>query len=319
MGSNTQQTLEVNLLNNQTTLHHQSRFCIGVLSFNHPEITARTLQSCLSVTPNTPITILHNGSEKRWIQKLQEQFPQIEHLIVPSNRGFTGGINTLLEHLFAKFEWCLFLTNDLQLVTLDCPQVAALVAPLIHRRKMGLIDSIGGHFVPQTGALIHCRSRRDFDRTPPGTHQYIPGTAFWIHREVFKEVGLFDTSLGTYWEDVDYSQRVALKDLPLLICEKTQLVHSVGKTCHKHKFYTSYLFVRNKYYVSLKYNPKWSSRQLFRLNYWRGFLIDSIKASIKKDTESLYFKKQILKDLILNRGSRFKENHDPSPLTLPPG
>jgi GT2 family glycosyltransferase len=275
--------------------HH---FRIGILSYNHPEITARVIQSCLRVSPETPITVLHNGSELRWIKQLQNQFPEIDHLILTPNRGFTGGANALMEAVLQNSEWCLFLTNDVQLLEVQVPKEIGLVTPLIYRRKIGIIDSMGALFDPTRGHLEHCRTLEAFQNPKKEQRPYIPGTAFWIHRRLFQNIGGFDLSLGTYWEDVDYSQKVCLGGEKLLFCEQTKLVHSVGKTCHKLKRYTAYLFFRNKYYVSLRYIKNPLKRGAFKIRYWCQWALSITKALMNGDSEVLNFKLQIAKDLL---------------------
>jgi GT2 family glycosyltransferase len=249
--------------------------------------------------PADQIILLHNGSEKRWVERLQAEFADIEHLVEPTNLGYTGGVNTLLTRAFTQVPWTLLLTNDVQLLEVEIPNRIALVAPLIFRRKIGVVDSLGGRFYPNVGRLEHCRLREDFDRQIAKTKPYVPGTAFWLHREVFTQVGLFDVKLGTYWEDVDYSQRVLGENKTLFACEKTKILHSVGKTCHKKKYYTKYLFSRNKYYVSLKFGYSTLSRLCFRVYYWSEWGGAIIKALCAGDRETLAFKWQIARDIIL--------------------
>ncbi len=274
-------------------------FRIGILSYNHPELTKRTINSCLQLVDSSQVSLLHNGSEPKWVNSLMETYPAIEHIVLPRNAGFTGGANSLLQHVLNQTPWCLFLTNDVHLLSLKVPSQPGLVAPLIYRRKMDLIDSIGGRFYPTRGFLEHCRMDSDFLKLPPNAIPYIPGTAFWIHENILRTVGLLDTSLGTYWEDVDYSQRVRINGFHLGIQKETKMIHSVGKTCRKKKFYTSYLYVRNKYYVSLRYNQKPLSRAFFRLRFWSQFSYEIVRSLLKRDFESLQFKYKILKDLVL--------------------
>lgn len=275
-----------------------STFRIGILSYNHPEITTRTIESCLTATSSAPITLLHNGSDARWVKQLQARFPNLEHIILNENRGFTGGANALIERVLVQSEWCLFLTNDVQLIKAQQPSQVGLVTPLIHRRKQGFIDSMGALFDPNTGRLEHCRSLDAFLRPKKSYLQYIPGTAFWVHRDLFQSIGGYDERLGTYWEDVDYSQRVRLAGQNLLFCEKTELIHSVGKTCHKLKKYTAYLFVRNKYYVSLKYNQRPLAKLKFKVLYWSQWFFQLLKALIKNDQELIKIKFLIVKDIL---------------------
>jgi GT2 family glycosyltransferase len=185
--------------------------------------------------------------------RLQEKFPGIEHLLLESNRGFPGGANAGLQKAFQDSEWALFLTNDCLLKVFHQPETPALVAPLIWARKEGRVDSLGGNFQVDRAHLSHCKSHEDFDQAK---EKYIPGTAFWIHRDVFNKLNGFDESLEMFWEDVDFSLRASHAGFPLLVDDRTQILHAIGKTTHKNSHYTTYLFQRNRKRISLKYSKK---------------------------------------------------------------
>lgn len=231
---------------------------VVILSFNHPEITNRCVQSVSRFISTENIVLVHNGSEIQHQSLLTKQFPNLDHLIIPQNKGFSGGANAGLRHAFSKSsDWTLFITNDCSLIELGPPpRQPGLFAPLIWRRKKGFIDSIGGCFDPKKGKLKHFRSETEF--LASNSHCYVPGTAFWLDRKSFEMAQGFDESLGTYWEDVDFSMRLKKLNLNLGVHTSTQLIHSVGKTCHSKSHYTTYLFQRNRKRVSWKY-----SRTLF--------------------------------------------------------
>jgi GT2 family glycosyltransferase len=229
-------------------------FAYMILSFNHPEWTERSVRSGLAQHSGEHIYLIHNGSEDRWIKRLQERLPNIHHLVIEKNRGFTGGTNFGLSHLYKIYDWVFFQTNDcLLLNSLTPPDKPGFFAPLIFKRNTGKVDSLGGHFIPHKNQLKHCKNADEFYQKKWFHKRYIPGTAFWLHKNIFYSVGLFDESLHTYWEDVDYSQRVLSQGLYLDIYPQTQLTHGVGKTCHKVPFYTNYLFQKNKRTISEKY------------------------------------------------------------------
>ncbi|MFN7730086.1 MAG: glycosyltransferase family 2 protein, partial [Bdellovibrio sp.] len=140
------------------------------------------------------------------------------------------------------------------------------VAPLVHRRKQGKTDSIGACFTPARGKLHHLQNGDEFKtlvqaalktyelkKGPPAKIPYIPGSAFWIHREVIEQVGVMDERLGTYWDDVDYSARILEKGLPLLYQAESEVVHQVGKTTYKLALYTTYFFQRNRRVISRRH------------------------------------------------------------------
>lgn len=271
-------------------------FLLGILSFNHPEITQKAIESCLECVSSRNIVLLHNGSEDRWVKRLQEIFPDIQHLILKDNGGFTGGINALLEFCLSHSSWCLFLTNDVQLLKCSRPPHPGLWTPRIFRRQRNKIDSLGALFFYRRGHLEHCRHESYFLNPPKHSRPYVPGTAFWLDRETFQGAGLFDKSLGTYWEDVDYSQKVMQSGGHLGFAGETELLHRVGKTCHKKPLYTLYLFHRNRYIVTMRYLDSLFLKGLFFVRYWSQWFFSFVRST----EEGRQWKMKILKDLWRN-------------------
>lgn len=235
--------------------------CILILSYNHPELTARSVRSARNAA-SLPLYLLHNGSLPRHVERLKTEFPDIHHLILEQNRSYSGGINWGLRALFQRpYDWVFVLTNDCVLEKLNLPSgPPALVAPLVYRRKKPHVDSVGAAFDPSRARLWHCKTPDEFHRltqerggikTP--ILPYVPGSAFWLHREIFANTGPFDESLGIYWDDVDFSARVFLRSAPILTDLRTEVLHAVSKTTSKDPHYTTFLFQRNKSLVSKRY------------------------------------------------------------------
>lgn len=240
------------------------KVALAVLSFDRPTITLSCLAAIKEAqeTQRIPDTIqtfvLHNGSKKESIASVKNQFPDVTHLELPQNCGYAGGTNALLQTVFASYEWALFLSNDCQILNFPAiPAAPSLTGPLVYRRKAGQIDSLGALFSPFRGRLKHCRSQKEFLRTRSLWTTYIPGSAFLIHRDVFKSVGGFDEMLFTYWEDVDFSVKVKKMGFPLQIQPDWKVLHGVGKTCHGKSLYSVYYFQRNRRIVSQRYAPAW--------------------------------------------------------------
>ena len=230
---------------------------VCVLSYNHPEITAKCVKSVLRFYPAEAVYLTHNGSSEKNKNELEKNFPEIHHISIEQNRGYSGGANFALHHIFQKYDWCFFITNDCELTQVgSTPKKAALIAPQIHFRKIGRIDSVGGQFFANRGHLRHLKSVEEFRSIPQG-QCYIPGTAFLMHKDIFENTMGFDESFHTYWEDVDLSLRAHKLGHELNYDTHFQVIHSVGKTCHKEPYYTTYLFHRNRARVSRKCTP-WS-------------------------------------------------------------
>lgn len=237
--------------------------CFLVLSYNHPELTRKCVQSLLDIAnpeDEWPIFLVHNGSEAIHIEKLKAYFPAITHLEMKTNLGYSGGLNFGLKNCFKDFERVVFVTNDVELISLPklWPKELGFYAPKIYFRKLEKTDSLGGLFIPHLLKLIHIKNDVDFEEILKKSRSkwkipYVPGSAFVLDREIYEQVGTIDESLHTYWEDVDFSARVYLKNLRMGVMKDLTFLHRVGKTCHQKPFYTTYLFQRNRRIVSFRY------------------------------------------------------------------
>lgn len=287
---------------------------IVVLSFNHPQITAKCLTSALQW--NVPIVCVHNGSTPENRDLVQRQFPTVEHLILEKNRGYAGGANFGLDHAAQFYEWLVFLTNDCELVgfpLIESTQ-ADIMVPLI-RTRSGAVDSAGGHWDRRTGRLKHCRKFDDWTSPDHGCLPYIPGSAFAVRSSTWLALGGFDENLFMYWEDVDWSMRAfghftagprisigrystpATGRVPkypppvrISAAPEFQIRHGVGKTCRKLSQYTVYYYHRNQRWLTSKYPTpiglRWRSR-LHMASAWGRIGLRLVKARRWSDVKLL--------------------------------
>ncbi len=226
-------------------LNSMTSHAIAILSFNHPDLTQKCIESVYSTNYQGEIYLIHNGSLQKNILTLQNLFPNINHLVLDKNKGYSGGVNFSLSEIFKKFETCLFLTNDTELIQRPTSIPNYFSSVQSFKRKTEQIDSVGGLIDIKNGRLLHRKNETDFfnsDQFVP----YIPGTAFWITADVFKTLNGFDESFHTYWEDVDFSYRAKLSGIAIKHSHDTIIRHKIGKTCHKDDFYTYYLYQRNR-------------------------------------------------------------------------
>lgn len=220
-------------------------YSIFVLSFNHPDLTERCVTSCLNFSTN--VTLVHNGSNLENVSRLKLKFPQIRHVEIIQNKGFTGGANAAVKDFIEnqKSAWMLFITNDCELLRIDSlPCSNGLYGPLIFKRKTEYVDSLGGGINLKNLTLFHVKEKF---KTPK--NYYVPGTAWLMDRQSLIIAPQFREQLGTYWEDVLFSFECNKKGIFLGQHDGITLRHGIGKTCHKDPHYTSYLYRRNRWIV----------------------------------------------------------------------
>lgn len=256
-----------------------------ILSYNHEDLTRRCVQSVLQ-NFSGQIFLIHNGSRLSIVEKLRATFPQVKHCVLQKNLGFTGGANIGLHEAFqGESQKLLFMTNDTVLEKMDYEEDEGfLLAPRIFKRKTGEIDSWGGHADLWTGQLRHCRGVPDHHAFKKGF--YVPGAAFLLDKKAWQAAGPFDETLGTYWEDVDFSLRAKKKGIRLGMTSKITLRHGIGKTCHGDPLYTVYYFYRNRRKVIWRHANGFE-KIIFGLVYAWDVGRKILKLTLKRDTKRL--------------------------------
>lgn len=292
---------------------------IVILSFDLPQHTEKAVISCLRFKDPSEIILVHNGSSAKNVQNLKTKFPQIRHLTLSQNQHFSGGANAGINFAFqlmksslplqsetqsnlglpeehdtqdqsSLLKWVLFITNDCSLEQIGSrPFQAGLWAPLIFARSKNRIDSLGAQIRPMSFKLRHCRTDQEFNDSQ---FRYVPGTAFWIDEQTWIESKGFDTSLQTYWEDVDLSLRLQQQKLHIGLHSQTQILHGIGKTCHSNSYYTSYLFQRNRKKIIQKYSP-------FKVFAYSVLLFDIMSIAFRSLRRRDFQKLKLLKQAVL--------------------
>lgn len=257
---------------------------ILILCYNKAELSRRCIQSTLDAgyAPGQ-ITVIDNGSTPALLPSLRSEFPWLQCIRLERNGGFAGGFTQGIRQFFMEHPEetkVLFLTNDTrpQAGCLEaCEHTAGvtqaqLVAPrLLFRNHAERIDSIGGHFDRHTGTLHHHKSLG----LPVllGPDDYIPGTALWMTRPAFEQLGGTDERYVMYWEDVDFCFRAHHAGIRQARCEAALIGHGIGQTCHKKPLYSTYYFQRNR----IRFCQNWLSPE-----EWA-----SVSQCIRCDLESL--------------------------------
>lgn len=234
----------------------ERKTAVAVLSFNKSRFTVGCLESVLaSGWPPADTLCFDNGSLPEHRQRVIRRFPAVRHHGIGANRGFSGGFNRALTHLFQQgFEVVFFLTNDTLMTPSTIPAAlkaaeksgASIVAPAVYYQfAPRKLHSIGGYLNTETVTLHHYQETGLSVRLNPD-RDYVPGTALMITREAFDSLGGADESYHTYWEDVDLSFRAHRAGIPMARAYSSILLHGVGATCHKKPLYTSYYYPRNR-------------------------------------------------------------------------
>lgn len=190
---------------------------VVVLTWNDSELTTACLNSVFaSDYPNLEVILVDNGSFPPVGPDLQGKFPAVRLVQNPRNQGFSGGANRGLEKaLELSPDYIHFIGND---ATLASDTISKLVEACEADQRIGVAGPLlldpGEEPIVQfyTASLdrertthLHHRLKEPYipENFPTAECGFIPCVAPFFRTKALDEVGLFDESFGTCWEDYD--------------------------------------------------------------------------------------------------------------------
>jgi GT2 family glycosyltransferase len=262
-----------------------------VLTWNDIAMTTTCVSSLFATRyPGLGIVVVDNGTTPPSCPILKQRFPSIETVQLPENLGFTGGCNRGLTRAMELGADYIFLLNNDTIVgekaierlvqTLelmpDVGQASALLLP------PGAEKRIGG---------THCKIFRDSTRQErmhegellSDVHHkvfegdFVPACAVMFRPQALREVGLFDETLFTNWEDYDLCCRLVDRGWRIITVGTAEVVHAHGQTTGRISPFITYLFTRNRLICLFRYGKPtailWQSPRILRQFLWqvRGY------------------------------------------------
>lgn len=91
------------------------------------------------------------------------------------------------------------------------------------------------------------------DLSAPFETQFITGCFFIARREIFEKYGLFDNNYFMYLEDVDFSHRLELAGLKLMVDPNIKIWHKVARGTGIGSSQNDYYITRNRLYFGFKF------------------------------------------------------------------
>jgi GT2 family glycosyltransferase len=209
------------------------KICGVVLNYFGREDTITCVQALVSQNELKKIIIVENSANSTELSILKDIFKnngQVEILEPSQNLGFSGGVNLAVNSVLdSSFDAFLLLNNDTLVPPNTVKHLAKglvdngfdMASPIIYcypeKRKVWA----KGYFYNRFIGLI---TQRDISFIP-GTIFYLSGCCILIHRKVFKDIGLLDTSFFMYGEDVEFCFRVVQKGFRIGIVDKAYIYH----------------------------------------------------------------------------------------------
>lgn len=242
-----------------------------VLTWNDTEMTRNCLKSLLENDySNFKVILVDNGSDEPCGEILKKEFPEIELLVLPENKGFTGGANTGLRQGLEKgAKYVFFLNND----TILAPNVISNMVE-VHENQpdCGMtsamllfpIEDNGEQEVQFYSSTVdqnvclhyhhHLGDPLGDKEWPDVENKFVPACAILMRADALKKIGLFDETLGTNWEDYDLCLRFVTNDWKIITVGDARVVHLDSKTTGRQSPYITYYFTRNRLICMWRYS-----------------------------------------------------------------
>ena len=160
-----------------------------ILCRNALELTKKAVASVLAQDIATQIRIVDNHSTDGTPEWLETQLPRVTFQTFKPELGVSASWNFALTETFRKYDHCLVLNNDLELL----PQTYRVL--LEDGGSFVTAVSVGDPAQLEWDGVIRKRPHPDF-------------SCFLIRREAWLKVGAFDESMVLYASDADYHLRM---------------------------------------------------------------------------------------------------------------
>ncbi|MEM4267919.1 MAG: glycosyltransferase family 2 protein [Candidatus Woesearchaeota archaeon] len=192
-----------------------------------------------STYKNYEIIVVDNNSPDKKMVGFEKDFPDVKVILHNRNDGFGAGINLGAEHM--KGEYLFFLNNDIEIAP-DCLEVFAreaknIMVPKIllfqkktHVNSFGIKQNYLGLNMP---AYLNEPDRRFSEKTASA------GGIMCLRKEIFEEVGGFDTDFFLYHEDSDLSWRLRLRGYEINLINDAVIYHKYHYSVNTQKVYNS--------------------------------------------------------------------------------
>lgn len=233
---------------------------VVVLTWNDTELTTACLQSVFSSDyPNMKVVLVDNGSEPPRGPELQKRFPDVFLVQNEVNQGFSGGANRGLEMaLELGADYIHLLGNDAIIAettitrvaqALDQNANAGAASPLLlDPGAPEIVQFFTASLDRERTVHIHHHVGVPYQQGEWTTEEceFIPCVAVMFRSAALRQVGLFDESFGTCWEDYDLCLRLNDGGWGYLAVGSATATHLGSATTGKISPYIVYHSTRNR-------------------------------------------------------------------------
>ncbi|HAS47474.1 MAG TPA: dTDP-Rha--alpha-D-GlcNAc-pyrophosphate polyprenol alpha-3-L-rhamnosyltransferase [Microscillaceae bacterium] len=264
------------------------KVAVVILNYNGKNFLETFLPTVLQYSTSHTVIVADNASTDDSVEFLEQNFPTVRLIKMPTNTGFSQGYNIALKEVEA--EYYVLLNSDVEvtaqwldpLVTFmsEHPQVAACQPKIkaYHQKTHFEYAGAAGGFIDRLGYPF-CRGRI-FDDTETDQGQYndtqeifwATGACMFVRASHYWQMEGLDNDFFAHMEEIDLCWRFKNAGYQVYYVGASEVYHVGGGTLHKSNPRKTFLNFRNNLVLLYKNLP---ARKLWPTLWWR-FWLDGI-------------------------------------------
>ncbi|MBS1914704.1 MAG: glycosyltransferase family 2 protein [Bacteroidetes bacterium] len=238
------------------------KVAIAILNWNGRNYLQQFLPFVLASTySNKEVIVIDNASTDDSVVFLQQYFPQVRIIQLPSNKGYAGGYNVALKQV--QSDYYVLLNSDvevepgwiepiIELMEKD-KTIGACQPKLLMYKQRDTFEYAGaaGGWIDYLGYPF--ARGRIFDVCEKDEHQYdsaepvfwASGAAMFVRAKLFHELHGLDNYFFAHQEEIDFCWRLQLAGYSVYACPQSVVYHVGGGTLPKGNERKVFLNFRN--------------------------------------------------------------------------
>ncbi|MFH1491260.1 MAG: glycosyltransferase family 2 protein [Pseudomonadota bacterium] len=210
------------------------------------------------------VTLVDNGSEDGSVRFVAQNYPEIQIIALPENKGFCAANNMALKK--TRADYVALLNNDaipdpqwiknLVYALERHPQAGFAASKMVFYDAPGTVDRAGDAYTRAGTGLLRGRGEPEklYDQK-----EWVFGAcagAALYRRKMLEDIGLFDEDFFLLYEDVDLSFRAQLKGYRCLYVPNARVYHRSSSSIVHDSALSVYYSHRNLEWVYIKNMPR---------------------------------------------------------------